>query len=390
MKKLNTLAALSSAALAIPTQAEVTPTDETVSYRYSTYQEEKSPRERTATLETERYEIEVHQLAYRTPLNDDWYLNTDLQYETLSGASPTQTYKNEDDRSVLLMSGASIEEKRTDIKLAPKRYFKSGTAGGMIAYSTENDYESIAIGLDGTLDIFDKHTTLVGSISRSNDTLSPTEPELGAARQAADGRGKQSVSIYEGISQIINKYSVLQAGIGYTHMSGYLSDPYKFQDRRPDSRDQYTFSANYRHFVNVLDGAALHADARLYRDDWGINSQTLELRWVQGLDFLSMRGIFTPHIRYYRQNEADFYSLTRDSAETGGSPKFKSSDYRLSSYGAFSFGIDNAVIWKQWAFHLDYSYYLSRESLAVIDKTDDETPALVDFSTLTLGIDYKI
>jgi len=240
------------------------------------------------------------------------------------------------------------------------------------------------------LDIFDKHTTLIGSISKSNDTLSPTEPELGAARQLADGRGKQSVSIYEGISQVINKYSVLQAGIGYTHLSGYLSDPYKFQDRRPGIRDQYTFSANWRHYADSLDGAALHVDVRLYRDDWGINSQTIDLRWVQGVNFWDMRGVFTPSVRYYRQNEADFYSLTQDSSEAGEVPEFKSSDYRLSTYGAMSFGLDNAVTWKKWTFHLDYNYYLTRESLAIIGNTDDETPALVNFSTLTFGVDYKL
>lgn len=390
MKKLNTLAALSGAALAIPAQAEVTPSEEVVSYRYTSYQEAQSPRERTATLETDRYQIDVHQLAYRLPLNDDWYLNTDLQYETLSGASPTQTYQNDEGRSVLLMSGASIEEQRSDLKLSPKRYFKHGTAGGTLAFSTENDYQSIAIGLDGTLDIFEKHTTLIGSISKSTDTLSPTEPELGAARQAADGRGKQSVSVYEGISQVLNKYSVLQAGIGYTRLSGYLSDPYKFQDRRPDNRDQYTFSANYRHYVDLLDGAALVADARLYRDDWGVNSQTLELKWNQGINFWSLRGIFSPQVRYYRQNEADFYSLTQDSAESGEVPEFKSSDYRLSTYGAMSIGIENAISWQQWTFHLDYNYYMSREDLAVIATTDDETPALVNFNTFTLGVDYKL
>ena len=390
MKKLNTLAALSGAALSIPVPAEVTPTDEVISYRYSSYQEAESPRERTATLETQRYQIDVHQLAYRLPLNDDWYLNADLQYETLSGASPTQTYKNDEGRSVLLMSGASIEEQRTDLRLSPKRYFKHGTAGGTFAYSTENDYESLALGVDGTLDIFDKHTTLIGSLSKSVDTLSPTEPELGAARQAADGRGKQSVSVYEGISQVINKYSVLQAGIGYTRLSGYLSDPYKFQDRRPDNRDQYTFSANYRHFADVLDGAALHADARLYRDDWGVNSQTLEVKWNQGINFWNLRGIFSPKVRYYRQNEADFYSLVQDSAESGSVPEFKSSDYRLSSYGALSFGIENTISWQQWAFHLDYNYYMSREDLAILGGTDDETPALVNFTTFTLGVDYKL
>lgn len=136
--------------MAIPTtpQAQTPPSDKNLSYRYTSYQEEDAPRERTFTPELGRYQIEVHQLAYQTPVDESWYLTSELQYETLSGASPTQTYKDLDGKSVLLMSGASIEEQRVDIKIAPKRYFSEGTAGGLFALSTENDYQSISAGVD--------------------------------------------------------------------------------------------------------------------------------------------------------------------------------------------------------------------------------------------------
>ena len=244
MKKLTTFGALSAAAMAIPSEAEVAPSDQILSYRYSSYQAADSPRERTFTPETGRYQIDVHQIGYRTPIGESWYLASELQYETMSGASPTQTYKD-DNKSVLTMSGASIEEQRIDIKLAPKKYLVHGSLGGLVALSKENDYQSFTLGTDGSLEIFNKHTTLIGSLSVSYDELSPTDVDLSTSRAAADGEIKRSFSIYEGISQIIDKHSTLQVGVGYTQLSGYLSDPYKFEDRRPDERDQFSLTAQY-------------------------------------------------------------------------------------------------------------------------------------------------
>src|SRR5690606_33210024 len=99
---INSLAALAAAA-AMPVQGESAPTEQVLAYRYSQYQEADAPRERTFTPVTERYSIDVHQFRYARPLADDWYLNSEFQYETLSGASPMQTYENAQGQSVLLM-----------------------------------------------------------------------------------------------------------------------------------------------------------------------------------------------------------------------------------------------------------------------------------------------
>lgn len=385
MKKLTAFGALSAAAMAIPCQAEVAPTDKTLSYRYTNYQEADSPRERTFTAETGRYQIDVQQFGYRTPVGESWYIASELQFESMSGASPTQTYTDADGKSALIMSGASIEEQRVDIKVAPKKYFSGGTAGGLLALSKENDYQSLAFGLDGTLDIFNKHTTLIGSFSVSNDELSPTDAGLSTSRTEADGQKKRSFSVYEGISQVIDKYSTLQAGIGYTQLTGYLSDPYKFEDRRPDSRDQITLSVQHKQFANVLDGAALHSNYRYYYDDWGIASHTLDVRWAQSLNLGQFRLIATPLVRYYTQTKADFYTLKQNPADTD----LNSSDYRLSSYGAFTVGFNSELKFEKWAFHFDWQQYTSRESFALFGASDDEAPALVNFSTFTAGVDYK-
>jgi len=391
MKAKNSLAALAAAAAVLPGQADPVPTDTAMSYRFSQYQEADIPESRTFSDETARYSIDVHQFAYRRPLNGNWYLRSELQYETMSGASPMQTYKNGDGQSVVLMSGASIDETRIDLKLSPKRYFDGsgrggidGTLGGTFALSTENDYDSIAVGTDGSLNLFDKHTTLLGSVSVSYDMLAPTDAFLSEARTEADGRVKRSFSLYEAISQVINKDTVLQVGGGFTRWSGYLSDPYKFEDRRPGERTQYLLDTRLRHYYPVLAGAAVHLDYRYVSDSWGIHSNTLDLAWAQKLR-TGVVGIFlTPSLRYYRQTQAEFYNINASSDAT-----YSSSDYRLSSYGAVTVGLEARFVYRSWQVSLDWQQYMSSEDMMMLQVPEDESPALVDYSIISLGIEYR-
>ncbi len=382
-KKTAFAALAAAAAMPIVSQAEVAPEDEVFAYRYSQYSESDNPRERTFTPELKRYEIDVHQFRYAKPLGEDWYINSEFQYETLSGASPTQTYR-EDGKSVLITSGATIDETRYDVKVSPKRYFSEGSLGGTFAFSTENDYQSISLGTDGSLELFNKHTTLLAAISASIDTLSPSDANGSPNREAADGRNKRSLSLYEGVSQIIDKNRVIQVGLGVTHFSGFLSDPYKTYDKRPSERDQFTISANYRHYFAVGDGAAFHADYRFYADDWGILSHTLSARWAQRYHSNWAQFRFIPSLRYYRQSEADFYTLDR--VPQG---EYFSSDARLSNYGAITLGLENQANWRTWTLSFDFQYYFADETLSVVGRTGDETPSLLSYTVLSFGVAYR-
>jgi hypothetical protein len=389
MKKttLNSLAALAAAA-ALPVHAESTPTESAISYRFSQYQESDLPEERTFSETTERYAIDVHQVGYRRPLAGDWYLRSELQYETMSGASPMQTYQNAEGQSVVLMSGASIDESRVDLKLAPTRYFSGkvdGSLGGNLAMSFENDYQSVAVGADGTLNILDNHTTLLGSVSLSRDTLAPTDAFLSAEREAADGRMKRSFSVYQAVSQVIDQNNVIQVGGGFTRLSGYLSDPYKFEDNRPNERSQYTITAQYRRYMPVRSGAALHADYRFYSDSWGMYSNTFTARWAQKLEAGAVDFHITPMARYYRQTQAKFYGLNIAPPEGD----FSSSDYRLSSYASINLGLEARAAYKRWELSFDFQQYLADEDMMILQVPESETPALVDYTVVSVGIEYK-
>jgi len=391
MKAKNSLAALAAVAAAMPVNADPVPTEKAISYRHSEYQEGDIPENRTFSEVVERYNIEVHQIGYRTPLSGDWYLRSEMQYETMTGASPMQTYQNSEGQSVVLMSGASIEEQRFDLKLSPTRYFDGsgrlgadGTLGATLALSTENDYDSVAIGTDATLSLFDKHTTLLGSLSVSYDMLSPTDPFLSESREEADGRVKRSFSLYEGVSQIINKRTVLQVGGGYTRLTGYLSDPYKFEDRRPGERTQFLIDSRLRRHYKVFAGAALHLDYRYVSDSWGIHSNTFDIAWAQKMSAGGLDIFLTPSVRYYRQTQASFYSV-----QASDNDMFTSSDYRLSSYGAVSAGLEARFVYRGFQLSVDWQQYSSSEDMMLLQVPEDEAPALVNYSILSVGIEYR-
>ena len=377
--KIPTAAALLMAASqALP----ATPPDGSgIAYQISQYQEDPAPENRVASGSTERYRILVHQVQWHTPLADQWLLEAGGSYESMSGASPLQTFTNSSGQGEVIMSGASIDEQRTDARLQLTRYFPAGTLGGGVYASEENDYSARAWNVATSVELNQALTTINLGFSRSDDQLSPTEPQLSVNRQLADGQGKYRDEAYLGVSQILNKYEVIQITAGYGRSYGYLSDPYRTIDRRPDERTNQTLNLLYRFYVAPFN-AAIHGDYRFYRDDWQVTSHTLEARWLQKFGpawRVTLGG------RYYRQSAADFYSLA--SVDSGD---FQSNDARLSSYGALS--IETAVHWafsRQTEFSLHWSNYQSRESWGADGSSAPEAPALVNYSVSRLGIYYR-
>jgi hypothetical protein len=78
----------------------------------------------------------------------------------------------------------------------------------------------------------------------------------------------------------------------------------------------------------------LHVDYRFTSDDWGTKSHTAELSWHQPI---GDGWQVVPRLRYYTQNQADFYGATF----TGKTADYAyySSDYRLAGFGTVSGGL---------------------------------------------------
>lgn len=375
------LKALTSAALLIPmsTSADAPPDASSVAYRYSFYQEDDLAGNNVAQLSTtERYEIDVHQFQLLLPVGSDYSVKADIQYETMSGASPWQTQRDSLGVPRLIMSGASIEDTRTDLGVQVNRHEDDGKWSASLQFSDEDDYRSFALGLGREWDTNDKHRTYSIGLSYSDDELEPTQGTTPTNTLKDD---KNSLSAYVGVSQIINSSSIVRASFAYTQHDGYLTDPYKFNDRRPDTRDQFTLSAGYRKFLEPLN-AALHIDYRFFDDSWGVDSHTLSAAWHQNL---GVAWQLVPSIRYYSQSQASFFG--NEAAERAGDTYF-SDDFRLSTYGAVSFGMKVNYSIERWMLTASAERYASYGDRG-LNSVAEEAPALLEFTRYTVGFNYR-
>lgn len=377
-KKNTTLLALSSSALMLPAYqdalADAAPEFTEMGVRYSKYQEDDTKSARTFGGSSERYDIDVAQFHLLAPVSNNWSVALDVQWEDMSGASPWFVGESASGDSKIIMSGASIEDTRTDVSVTTRYYYDRGNAGFSYARSDEDDYQSDAISFDAAFNSADGLRTYSAALSASSDDIEPTQGSVPTNTLKAE---KDIRSAWIGVSQIISKRALVRFGLGYTYREGFLTDPYKFRDRRPDERNEWTASAGYRHFF-VGANAALHADYRYFDDDWGIESHTVEIAWHQSM------GDHTrviPFVRYYTQDQADFFANQANLDD-----RYYADDFRLSAFGALSGGLRLKHDMGNWSLNLTGERYESSESWGLY--SGDESPALVDYWRYSIGLDY--
>ena len=361
-------------------QALNTPEHNEVQYRVSQYQQQKYPENRVSSGSIDTYQIEIHQLGLRQKLAEQWLFSLNASQESMSGASVLQTFENASGQSQMIVSGASISEQRRDIAINGERYFPRGKAGLGYYQSNENDYTSQGVNVSGLFEFNSALSTIGFSFAQSNDELHPTDPQLGVNRQLASGEQKSQQEWYLSASQVLNKYEVIQLSYGQRRLNGYLSDPYRNIDRRPEQRSARIASFNYRFYVKPLAGA-IHSDYRFYQDDWQVTSHTISFGWHQDLSRWFRWRFIT---RLYRQQQAEFYSLAgTDSGD------LQSNDARLSSYGALAATIGADITVRNWRLSADWQQYQSRESWGPGGNNNPEAPGLVHYQMLSFGLLYR-
>ena len=373
------LLALSTAALSLPVFSASQPAEIELSIKTSVYKEGDIPAHLFLSGSNERYDIDIHQFYLLGPIARNWSLALSGSREIMSGASPWGTVRGIDGKPALIMSGATIRESRTEVSIGVNRYTNHASFGLAITRSTENDYEANAIVLSGEWDFNNKLSTLTLGLSYSSDDIEPVDAAL-FGRVQKENKHSRSFSI--GWTQVLNKTSLLQSGVSVTKHDGYLTDPYKLRDSRPDERLEWALSLRYRKFFENRNGA-LHLDCRYYQDDFGIQSYTLQTAWYQNLgEDIQL----VPSLRYYSQREADFY-LSVDDFSLPLSVN-QSSDYRLSTYGAYTFGLKGIVSHNNWSVSISIDRYISSDKYALAD-ANFKHPALLDFSLASLGFDIR-
>ena len=378
MEKNPALLALTSSALLLPAyqgvRADAPPEFVELGMRYSKYKEDDTQGSKTFGGSSQRFDIDAAQFHLLAPVADNWAVAVDVQWEDMSGASPWFVGQSIDGDPKVIMSGASIEDTRTEVSVTTRYYYDRGNAGLNYVHSDEDDYESNAIALDGSFNSADGMTTYSAAISTSRDDIDPTQ---GAVPTNTLHDNKDISSAWIGVSQIISKNAIVRFGLAYTYRDGFLTDPYKLRDRRPDERKEWAVSGGYRQYFMWPD-AALHADYRYFDDDWGVASHTVNLAWHQNLGRSTQ---VIPFLRYYSQGEADFFANIADTEKP-----YYADDYRLSSFGAITAGLRVRYEIGNWAISAVGERYETDESWGVF--SGDESPALVNYWRYSFGLDY--
>lgn len=270
----------------------------------------------------------------------------EIVYDAISGATPTGGPPLPGTDEVPL---AEMDDIRRAGIFELNQKIGPNTISPQFAYSNESDYESIGFALNYSLELNQKNTTLLAGVARNFDRIRPGHSFLFETRQ------KDTLDFMLGISQLLSPTTVLNANFTLGFSEGYLDDPYKgvrfeyypffetlFPEKRPDSRERQIGYFSLTQFISPAN-AALEASYRLSHDSFGIVSHTGALEWRQKL---GPAVVLTPFGRYYRQTEADFYGISfpgDPSLSMEDVPSYYSSDYRLSSFSSWTYGVKATV-----------------------------------------------
>ena len=411
---------LAQSAFAIPgmiaTAHAAAPASTEASYRYSYYSEDDSPAARDDSGGAQdRYKIQIHQFHLLTPLTDKLAVTVEGSYETMAGASPVFTYIPAGEEEVYAHFSGASQEQRYDLSVSGRLYGATSDLGIGAYISVERDYQALSGSADGSIQLNNQMTTVSGGVSGGYDFIEPTSVyEAGSTDQAvneparfgASGQAKWQVSVFEGVSQIIDMNTVAQASLAFTYKNGYLSDPYRDCphaenvpcDIRPSTRAIGTLNLGLRKFLPGLNGA-LHTDYRLFLDTWDTASHTLDFdyyqNWAPDWKFFTANDIkfqLIPGIRYYLQSKAYFYEVPDINDSIGGvvyntdTSRYYSSDPRLAQYGAIALKTRLRVDFRQLSWVGALERYVASPDYGF---NSSDLPGLPSFWRFSTGLDYR-
>ena len=172
---------------------------------------------------------------------------------------------------------------------------------------------------------------------------------------------KKTPSISVGLARILDKFTSISFNFTYSWPSGYLSDPYKgvpvpdsqrysipsidtislVPENRPDEREIFVIYSEISRYLEKLK-IGTHLSYRYFKDNHELTGHTFE---VELLRRFADKWMFSPHYRFYHQNQASFYSprirkyeTYMNSPDSSNGPYY-SADHRLSSFDSHTLGL---------------------------------------------------
>jgi hypothetical protein len=228
--------------------------------------------------------------------------------------------------------------------------------------SKEYDFTSISGNASWTWDTNLKNTSYTVGANLELDRVEPVGGAplpLSSQDPAAsppiirdgDTKHKHIVDLLFGVTQIIDRTSLVQFNLSFSLADGYLNDPYKLvsivdstvgpnegepvdqiYENRPDTRQRTGFFSHYKKQLGNRDIFSI--SYRWMTDDWDIDSHTIDTSYRWRLD----NGYFIqPGLRYYEQSAASIYRYFL--LDSDPVPETVSADYRLGEMETYTVGV---------------------------------------------------
>jgi hypothetical protein len=276
-------------------------------------------------------------------------------FATPSGSSLTRTGRGEHEQLYSIAAGKQpLDTTFHDLRVAgdlnwtqPLGIGNKLSVGGHL--SKEFDFISASANSSFSHDFNNKNTTLGLGASAEFDQVKAVggTPVAGTAysllRKQEGSENKRVYGGQLGITQVLSRSWIAQLNLAVDRSTGYLNDPYKilsqvnatgvtsgyYFESRPDT---HLRKSVYLGNKVALGSSVLDLSYRLGRDDWGIDSHTVEAKYrfrIGGSAYIE------PQLRWYKQNAADFYRLFLTAAPTG----YMSADPRLAAFTAKTVGL---------------------------------------------------
>jgi hypothetical protein len=370
---------------------------------------------------------------------DDRKLSLDLNFDSLSGASPNgaiatgaaQTFTSPSARSTYTTPAGTVPLDDTfhDSRVAASALWSQPLArlyniNAGLGFSSEFDYTHIGGNLGISRDFNQRNTTFSAAFAYAQDTVKPVgglRAPFSSMTDAVDereddgggggGDHKTVLDVLFGVTQVLGRHTLLRLNYSYSDSNGYLTDPYKIlsvvnpvtgelvtrtpapgmfgptgvylYEKRPDTRRKQGLFAEMR---RDFSGKVLDVSYRYATDDWQVDSHTLEsrLRWPIG-----ETSYLEPHLRYYTQTAASFYRYSLP--ETLPLPQLASADARLADLDAYTVGLKfghTTPSGNEWSARLEFYQQKAKAPAETLIGNQIGHAVMPDFNAVILQFGY--
>jgi len=217
-------------------------------------------------------------------------------------------------------------------------------------FSREKDYQSAGANVKFSVDLDHRLTTLTAAAGFNRDGVfpqggAPVGLTDGSALIGTGSQSKHVTSGLVGISHVLTRRWMVAVNAAHTAESGYLTEPYKvvslldrrtgftvgqLTEKRPSTRNRSDILTNS---VYHLTDDVLYLTYRYYWDDWGVRSNTFDVKYRHELED---NRYLQPHVRFYSQTPAEFFQFGLIKGLPA--PNFATSDYRLGPLRTLTIG----------------------------------------------------